>query len=609
VTVAPPASTSRWVLRLLGPHRAWIGGLALLSAVEVGLRVLSPWPFKLVIDLVLGSQPTPVWAVSIMTVLRPALGAIPNEHERLLVAIVVSGFLIQLTHQLVMMLHTRLQSATGRHMVGGLREQLFSHLQALHLADHNAIPRGDCVYRLSSDTACLEHLVLHGVFPIVFSAVTLVAMFVVLVRVDATLAVVSLAVAPVMYAWLRLHTRRMQPVARRGKEIDAAFVQYTQEVISSVVLVKTHARETFEEQRFATASNRALDLRLQSAGHESVFAVVMGALTILGSSSVVLVGSLAVLHGRLPLGTLLLVLSYLTFVYGPLSGIANTTSGLQQAIASAGRVREIFEILPEPVTAPGALKPAHLRGSVQFDRVSFSYRRGGRVLDGVTFAAAPGEMIALVGASGAGKTTAVSLIARLYDAASGSVLIDGLDVKRYDLRTLRRHVAVVTQDATILSGTVRENLRYGRLDATDTEIEAAARAAHAHDFITALPEGYDTRLGDAAMALSGGQRQRLSIARAFVKDAPILILDEPTSALDTISERLVFDGLRSLQEGRTTFVIAHRLSTVRAADRILVLDHGHIVAQGRHEALVLQSPLYAKLAEQLSAPPQRQRTA
>jgi ABC-type multidrug transport system fused ATPase/permease subunit len=279
--------------------------------------------------------------------------------------------------------------------------------------------------------------------------------------------------------------------------------------------------------------------------------------------------------------------------------LANTTGSIQQALSSARRVRATFELTPETADAPDAEAPGRLTGRVEFDRVSFKYDCT-QVLQDVSFTVEPGELVAIVGPSGSGKTTLVSLIPRFYEPESGGILLDGRDNTRLKLRGLRQQVALVLQEAVVLSGTILENLRYGRLDASDAEVEDAARAANAHDFIMALPSGYASELGEAGAGLSGGQKQRLSMARAFLKDAPLLILDEPTAALDTISERLVFSALRRLRAGRTTFVIAHRLSTVREADRILVLDKGRLVAEGRHETLMVESELYRRLAAQFS---------
>ena len=598
-------SIQGWIWRYLRPYRGRIAGLAFLSCAEVGLRVLTPWPLKAVIDHVIGTLPLDPrvrpYADPIMAVLAP----IGGERERLLVTLVAGGLVVQVAHQLVMMFHSRLSAGTGHRMVRDLRERLFAHIQALRLSEHGKTSIGDALYRLEADANCLEHLVLRGLFPIAFSLLTLLAMFSVLAAVDMELALVSLAVVPFLFLWLKFYTKRMQPSALRAKELDSAMVQRLHESLGSIRLVKSYAREDFEQQRFSKAAANALTARLATTRQESLFGVVVTTLTIAGTSLVILVGGLSVLHGRISLGTLLLLIAYLGFVYGPLCGIANTTGALQQAVASARRVRETFALLAEPEDVSGAVSADSLRGEVVFEHVSFSYDAERPILHDVSFRARPGEMIALVGLSGAGKTTIVSLITRLYDLTAGRILIDGRDIREYRLKSLRRVVAVVLQEAIALAGSVRENLRYGRLEASDAEIEAAARAANAHDFILELKNGYDTLLGEAGSGLSGGQKQRLSVARAFLKDAPILILDEPTAALDTVSEALVIDGLRRLQEGRTTVVIAHRLSTVRTADRILVLDKGRIVAEGTHEQLLVTSPLYARLASQLTTPERR----
>jgi ABC-type multidrug transport system fused ATPase/permease subunit len=584
-------STVRWALSHIGPYRRRVAALFTLSCAEVGLRVLLPWPMMALVDNALGSVPPSGWVLAIP-------GVQPGNRRSLLIGIVVAGFFIQMAHQAVLMLHTRLYTVTGHLITRDLRQRLFVHLQGLNLRHHTRTPIGDSVYRLEQDASCLEQLLLRGVLPFTFSALTLVVMFWILVRISVPLAVVSLSVVPFLFVWIRWSARRIRPGAERARLLESRLTARLHESFAAIRLVKSFAREPYEGQRFAGAATEAMRARVLLSTREAIFSSVVGNLIVLGSSAVLLVGGLLVLRGELSVGTLLVAMAYLGFVYGPLSGLANTTGSIQQALASAGRVRETFALTPE-VDDAGGVQPARLQGRIEFERVSFAY--GDQpVLHDVSFSANPGETVALVGPSGSGKTTLVSLIPRFYEPASGRILIDGVDVATFRLRTLREQIAIVLQEAVILSGTIRENLRYGRLTATGEEIETAARLAHAHEFIATMPSGYETELGESGAGLSGGQKQRLSMARAFLKDAPILILDEPTAALDTISEHLVFSALHRLREGRTTIVIAHRLSTVRNADRILVFDAGRIVAQGRHEELLAASELYLGLAAQLA---------
>jgi ATP-binding cassette, subfamily B, bacterial len=582
-----------WAIRHVGNYKWRLIALAALSCVEVGLRVILPWPMKAVVDNALGSAPPAAW----LTI----AGA---SRERLLLVAVVAGLVIQVAHQIVLMTHTRVHSHTGHLITRDVRERLFGHLQALNLRHHTETPIGDSVYRLEADAGSLEHLLLRGVLPLTFSALTLVVMFGILTTINIWLALVSLSVVPFMFAWIRWSARYIRPGAERTKQAESRLTARLHESFAAIRLVKSFAREPYEGQRFSGAVNEAMRARVTLSRREAIYSLVVGNLTVIGSSAVILVGGLLVLDQELSVGTLLIALAYLGFVYGPLAGIANTTGTVQQAIAGARRVRETLELSPE-TDDRGAIQPIRFAGRIEFDRVSFAYD-GRPVLTDISFSAEPGEFVALVGPSGSGKTTLISLIPRFYMPAAGRVLIDGVDVTNYRLSALREQVSVVLQEAVILSGSVRANLRYGRLEATDEEIERAARAANAHEFIEGLENGYDTELGEAGAGLSGGQKQRLSMARAFLKDAPILILDEPTAALDTISEQLVFSAVRRLRHGRTTIVIAHRLSTVRQADRILVMDRGRVVAEGTHDALVATSPLYQRLAAQLTETPANQ---
>ena len=594
-----PAADARpllpWTLSFMRPYRGRVAGVALLMLLQVALGALEPWPLKLVIDYVLGShelpQPIRQWA----TTLTGGGGAV-----RLLILFVGFGVLLQLVHQVASAVGVRLQTDTGQRMVYDLRYKLLDHLQSLGLQHHITTSTGDAIYRIDVDSYSLENLAMSGVFPLASSIITLIVMFTVLVTLDLSVALLSLTVIPFLFLSLRYYANSLSQQEERVKELESGLISRLYEIFSSIRLVKSFAREPLESRRYAEAGRTTMNARIAVTWKQGLFGLMVATTTILGTALVLVVGGVHVMRGQMTVGSLIVVITYLGAVYGPLSAIAFTTGQLQSAVAGARRVRAMLALEPETIDAPDAIDATSVNGNVAFDGVSFAYPDGTAVLHDVAFEAKPGQMIAVVGLTGAGKTTLVSLIARFYTPTSGRVLVDGIDVRQYRLRSLREKIAIVPQDAVLFSGTIRDNLRYGKLDATDAEIEAAARAAHAHDFVSRLPKGYDTLVAEAGGGLSGGERQRLSVARAVLKDAPILILDEPTSSLDAISEEIVFAALKRLRAGRTTIVIAHRLSTVRDADAILVLDGGKISAFGRHDELLKNSQLYRRMCARLS---------
>jgi ABC-type multidrug transport system fused ATPase/permease subunit len=385
------------------------------------------------------------------------------------------------------------------------------------------------------------------------------------------------------------------------KIMEAGVLNLFHEVFTSIRVVKAFGRETHEQQRFKEQGAQTLDARIKLTLQESLYAAMINVVTTGGTALILFVGSYNVYRQRMTIGDLLVALTYLSSVFGPLVTLSHTFGNVQASVASANRVLRTLQTEPELHDRPGAVPAEHLRGALELRDVHFQYDQGAPVLNGVSFTAQPGQMIALVGLTGAGKTSLVSLIPRFYDATSGQVLLDGRDVRAYQVRSLREQVSLVLQEPVLFTGTIADNIRYGRLDATDEEVIAAARAAYAYDFIMRKDHGFETQLGgDEGIYLSGGERQRISIARAFLKNAPVLILDEPTSSLDARAEASVFDSLRELMADRTTLVIAHRLSTVRDADKILVLDGGQIIGEGRHEELLQTVPLYQELCARLA---------
>jgi ATP-binding cassette subfamily B protein/subfamily B ATP-binding cassette protein MsbA len=583
-----------WTLAFLRPYRRQAATIVAFSLLEVALAATAPWPLKVIVDHVLGGAPLP----DALARITPA--AVAGSAALLLVAVVLVGLLVQLAGEAVRMIHTQMQVGVAQRVVYTLRRELLAHLQALPLRHHLLTPTADSVYRLDADAHCVDDLIIGGVFPLLMAGLKLAVMFVVLLYVDLTLALLSLVVAPLLWACLRFYSRTMLDRAERVKALEATLIERAFEILSSVAAVKSFTRERHELARFSSHGDETMRARLSLTWQESLFSVAVTAITLAGTALILIVGGLHVLDGSLTVGSLLVVVAYLAAVYDPLSAIAYSTGSLQQAVASARRVRGIFDLTPEVLDDPDALDASNVTGRIRFDRVSFAYDESRTVLDSVGFEARPGELVALVGPTGAGKTTLASLIPRFFEPSAGRILIDDVDAARYSLKSLRERIAWVPQQPVLFAGTIADNIRYGRLDASDADVEAAARDAHVHDFVSRLPEGYATPVHEGGATLSGGERQRIGIARALLKSAPILILDEPTSALDAVSEGAIFDALRQLRADRTLLVIAHRLSTVRDANRILVLDEGRLVAEGRHDELLRTCDLYRRMCARLT---------
>jgi ATP-binding cassette subfamily B protein/subfamily B ATP-binding cassette protein MsbA len=590
-------SLVRWTLGFLRPYRRQAAAIVALSLLEVALAALAPWPLKVIVDYVLSGLPLPDGLAAV----TPA--QIAGSAVALLVAVVLVGLLVQVAGEAVRAIHTQMQVRIAQRVVYTLRGELLAHLQALPLRHHVLTPTADSVYRLDADAHCVDDLIIGGVFPLMMAGLKLTVMFVILLWVDVTLAVLSLVVAPLLWICLRFYSRTMLDRAERVKALESSLIERAFEILSSVAAVKSFTRERHELARFSSTGEDTMTARLGLTWQESLFSVAVTTITLAGTALILVVGGLHVLDGSLTLGSLLVVIAYLAAVYDPLSAIAHATGSLQQAVASARRVRGIFELTPEVLDDPAGLDASGIEGRVRVDDVSFAYDESRAVLDSVSVEAGPGELVALVGPTGAGKTTLASLVPRFFEPASGRVLIDGVDARRYGLKSLRQRIALVPQQPVLFTGTIADNIRYGRLDASDAEVEAAARDAGIHELVSRLPQGYETPVLEAGATLSGGERQRIGIARALLKEAPILILDEPTSAVDAVSEGAIFDALRRLRAGRTLLVIAHRLSTVRDATRIVVLDGGRVTAQGTHDELMRTCDLYRRMCARLAVGP------
>jgi ATP-binding cassette subfamily B protein len=577
------------ILYYLRPYWRLAATAAVLTVLAAGVGLLGPWPMKILIDHALGGHAAPSW-------LAAALGPLATDRVGLLAVAVLAGFLLTVVGNSLNVLDNYVTTRLDQRMVLDFRSDLFEHAQRLSLTFHDQRRTGDFMARINYSAGSVGRITV-AIPPLAQSAMTLVGMFWIAYRLHPTLALLSLSVAPFIYYSVGFYTRNMEKRVRAVRTMEGESLSIVHEAMSMLRVIIAFGRESYEHRRFREQGETAVDARVKLTVQQTLFSLVVNSITALGSALVLGFGAYQVLQARLTVGELLIVMSYIASVYKPLERISGTIGTLQEQVINLKMACELQEEEPEIVDAADAVRVERAGGHVAFEGVSFSYKGRVDTLRDISFDAPAGHVIAIVGPTGAGKSTMVSLIPRFFDPQRGRVLLDGADVRRLTLRSLREQISIVLQEPLLFSATIADNIRYGRLDAADEEIVEAAKAANAHDFIMRLPQKYATRLGERGALLSGGERQRVAVARAFLKDAPILILDEPTSSIDSKTELVILDALERLMVGRTTFIVAHRLSTIRNADHILVLNQGRLVDAGTHDDLLARAGLYRELYE------------
>lgn len=595
-TSSVPAGTRELsIAHLIYPH--WRAVTVAFVAVlgETVTDILEPWPVKLVVDHLLQEKSLPGWLGGIVfRFFGQDTLAILNFAVAAVAAIAVLGALSSYIEKY-------LTTSVSQWVMHDLRRTLYNHIQRLSLAEHDQARTGDLITRVTSDIDAIQNFISTALLGMLVSGLTLVGMIAVMFSINWRFTVIALSIAPVLFLTVYSFSHRIKQASREAKQKESELVSVVEEVLTSVRVVKAFAREDYEVRRFESHSLENVEAALHARSVKAKLAPLVEIIVAVGTCLVLGYGARLVLTGQLSAGVLIVFLLYLNKMYKPMRDLSKQTDTVSKAMVGYERIQDVLEIESRVQEHPRARRAPRFAGGIDFDHVSFGYDGAPPVLQDVSLRIEPGRVAAIVGPSGAGKTTIISLLPRFYDPQAGSVKIDGTDIRRYTLRSLREQISFVLQETLLFRAPVWENIAYGKPDAARAEIIRAAQLSHAHEFIEKMPEGYDTVIGERGETLSGGQRQRIAIARAIIRNTPILILDEPTSGLDTTSEQMVLDALQELMKGKTCLVIAHRLSTVRHADVIFVVKESGVVERGTHEELLGRDGLYAEWSRAQSA--------